>query len=391
MQRRKSARCKGSRVLAFAALLCGLVTVGCGASQPVRIFVGTYTTGESHGIYRVDFDPVTGRFATAPGLSAETPNPSFLVLSRDGRRLFAVNELQQFNGEASGAVSAFTVDPSGRLLLINQVSSSGTDPCFIDLDKAGRHVLVANYSSGTIAVLPIDSDGRLQPASSVRRGEGSGPIASRQEGPHAHHFLFDPSGRFVLWTNLGSDQVLVDRYDGETGKLTPNDPPGIHAPPGSGPRHLVWHPAGGVAYLLSELGATVTQLRFDSSTGALTGGQTVGARVPGSGSDNTAAEIVISSDGRFLYTSNRGDDDLAVFAINPKTADLTAVAHVSAGGRTPRHFSIDPSGHWLIVANQNSDSLVVFQIDSRTGIPTRTDATVRIPSPVNVVFAVKRP
>jgi 6-phosphogluconolactonase len=202
--------------------------------------------------------------------------------------------------------------------------------------------------------------------------------------------VFDSSGRFVLWTDLGSDRVVVDRYDSIAGTLTPSESSGVQVTPGSGPRHLAWHPSGRVAYLLSELTATVTQLKFDPATGALTIGQTIGARAAGATGDNTAAEIAVSPDGRFLYTSNRGDDNLAVFAIDGPSADLKLVTHVPTGGRTPRHFAIDSSGRWLIVANQNSDSLTVFRIDPNTGIPARTDATITIASPVNVVFTRRK-
>lgn len=376
-----------SCVATVTLTLLAVIATGCGVRQPLRIFVGTYTNGGSGGIYRVDFDADTGRFTSMAAISAETENPSFLAMSQDGHRLFAVNELQQFNGERSGAVSAFQVDPSGQLVLINQQPSAGTDPCFIALDPAGNHVLVANYSSGTIAVFPIAADGHLQAATSVRRGEGSGPVTSRQEGPHAHHLLFDASGRFVLWTDLGADRVMIDRYDRESGTLAPNDTPSVQLPPGSGPRHLVWHPSGRVAYLLNELDATVTLLVFDSATGTLTPRQTVNARGSAATAGNTAAEIAITADGRFLYTSNRGDDDIGVFTIDSATWAPTPIAHVPTGGRTPRHFSIDPSGDWLIVANQNSDLLTVFRIDPTTGIPARASATVKIPTPVDVVFA----
>ena len=374
---------------AGVALLLACVVAGCG--RPARIYVGTYTTGASRGIYRVDFDGEHGRFTSAPVLAAETSNPSFLVVGTDGRRVFAVNELQRFNGQPTGAVSAFNVNAStGDLSLINQQPSGGTDPCFIEIDPAARHVLVANYTSGTVAVLSITADGRLHAASTIRVGSGSGPIASRQQGPHSHQVVFASSGRFVIWTDLGSDRVVVDRYDSAAGTLTPSESSGVQVTPGSGPRHLAWHPSGRVVYLLSELSATVTQLKFDPATGALTVGQTIGARAAGATGENTAAEIAVSPDGRFLYTSNRGDDNLAVFTIDRPSADLKLVTHVPAGGRTPRHFAIEQSGRWLVVANQNSDSLTVFRIDPKTGIPGRTDATVTIASPVDVVFTPRK-
>lgn len=353
----------------------------------VRAYVGTYTTGVSRGIYEIDFDTEAGRFVSEPQLAAESVNPSFLAADRSGRALYAVNESQQFQGAPTGAVSAFAIDPaSGRLALLNQQASAGADPCFIMIDPAGRHVLVANYTSGTVAVLPIAAEGRLEPAVSVRQGAGSGPIAARQTGPHAHHIVLDPSSRFVLWTDLGADRVVVDRFDASTGRLEPHKPEGAAIAPGSGPRHLAWHPSGRVLYLLNELSATVTTMSFDIPTGALTAVRTIGAREAGAAGENTAAEIAVSPTGTFLYSSNRGDDNLTVFRIDARTLEPSPVARVSSGGRTPRHFAIDPSGQWLIVANQNSDSLVVLRIDAASGIPSQTTAMATIPSPVNVVF-----
>jgi 6-phosphogluconolactonase len=298
-----------------------------------------------------------------------------------------VNELQKVQGASTGAVSAFAIDPAiGQLALLNQKASAGTDPCFIATDPAGHHVLIANYTSGTVAVLPIAADGRLEPAVSVRRGAGSGPMAARQAGPHAHQILLDPSSRFALWTDLGADRVIVDRFDALTGRLEPQRPEGAAIEPGSGPRHLAWHPSGRVVYLLNELSATVTTMSFNSSTGALVTIRTIAAREAGASGENSAAEIAASPNGAFLYASNRGDDDLAVFAIDARTLEPSPAAHVQGGGRTPRHFAIDPSGRWLIVANQNSDSLVVLRIDPATGIPSPTTAIATIPSPVNVLF-----
>ncbi len=360
------------------------------AATSMRIYVGTYTRGASQGIYVVGFDPASGRFTGTPELAGRADQPSYLALHPNGRVLYAVNELQTFQGRATGAVSAFAIDASGgRLTLLNQQASEGTDPCHVTVDRAGRHVLVANYSSGTTAVLPVGPDGSLQPASSVRQRSGSGPVQARQAGPHAHMILLDPAERFAYSVDLGADRVFIDRYDGAAGRLTPNEPDAITVEAGSGPRHAAWHPSGRVLYLLNELQATVAAFRVDAARGTLTAFQTVPARAAGARGDNSGAAIVVSPDGRFVYASNRGDDTVAVFAVDASTHGLTAAGHVPTGGRVPRSIAIDPSGRWLIAANQRSGSLVVFRLDPATGLPEPTGVTAAVADPVCVLFAAR--
>lgn len=359
-----------------------------GAAEMMRIYVGTYTGAGSRGIYALDLDLSSGKWVSGPVLAAASENPSFLALHPSGRFLYAVNELQTFRGGATGAVSAFSIDAAtGRLTLLNQQPSEGTDPCHLLVDAAARHVFVANYTSGTVAVLPVGADGRLGRASAVRRVSGSGPVRDRQERPHAHHVVLDLAGRFALWADLGSDRVRIDRFDAAAGRLDPNDPDGVGIQPGSGPRHMAWHPSGQALYLLNELSSTVSALRFDAGRGALEVFQTVSARAAEASGKNVAAEIAVSPDGRFLYASNRGDDNITVFAIGGVALGLTPVGHVPTGGRAPRHFAIDPSGRWLIAANQDSDSLVAFRLDSATGLPVAAGSSVSVSKPVCVLFA----
>ena len=369
----------------------------------MRVYVGTYTGGgtsgaegrrvdRSRGIFVLELDRSSGRFVSGPVLAGETESPSFVALHPNGRFLYAVNELKTFEGKATGAVSAFAVDPAtGLLTFLNRQPSEGTDPCHLVVDASGRNVLVANYSSGTVAVLPLSADGRLEPASSVRLGSGSGPVKARQEGPHAHQILLDPAGRLALWADLGSDRVLVDRFDADSGKLEPNDPDGVALAPGSGPRHLAWPPSGRAVFLLGELSATVSVLGFDAGRGSLEVLQTVPTRAEGASAENTAAAIAVSPDGRFLTTSNRGDDDLTVFAIDRSSLQLTLAGRVPSGGRGPRSFAIDPSGRWLVAANQGSGSLVVFRRDPATGLPATAGAPVAVPEPVCVLLAPEAP
>ena len=236
-------------------------------------------------------------------------------------------------------------------------------PATSPMSPTARRASSRTTRAARLRFSPIARDGGLDPASAVRRRSGSGPVRGRQDEPHAHQIVLDASGRFAIWTNLGTDRVLVNRYTAGAGTLEPNEPGGVGIQPGSGPRHLAWHPAGRVLYLLSELSSTVSAFRFDASRGALEVFLTVPARRTGAAGQSTAAEIAVSPDGRFLYASNRGDDDIAVFAIAGDAGGLTPVTHVPTGGRTPRSFAIDPSGRWLVAANQDSSSIVVFRLD----------------------------
>ena len=353
----------------------------------IRVFVGTYTSGSSRGIYTFEFDLSTG-ITTAVQLAAVTVQPSFLALHPHRRVLYAVNELQTFDGHPGGAVSSFAVDPvTGHLTFVNQQPSGGRDPCFVLVDAEGAHVFVANYTSGTVTMLPLDGDGRLQRVSCTRQRVGSGPLKDRQDGPHAHTVRVDPSRRFLLWTDLGTDWIEVDRIDRVNSRLEPNTPDGVPLAPGSGPRHLAWHPSGRVLYALNELSSSVMAFRFDDRAGTLDPFQLASARAPDASGQNTAAEIQVRPDGRFLYTSNRGDDDIAVFAIDADTLGLTSVGRRLSGGRTPRNFAIDPLGHWLLAANQASEAISVFRLDATSGLPIDTGGRIEVPAPVHVLFA----
>lgn len=355
-------------------------------TNAIRVWVGTYTGSGSRGIYTLEFDAGSGQWLSEPVLAAATENPSFLALHPNGRLLYAVNELTVFQGRPTGAVSAFKADAaSGRLEFLNRQPSQGKDPCHLVVDEKGRNLLVANYTSGTVAVLPLSADGRLSPATAVQRGNGAGPVRDRQQGPHAHMVVLDRTERFALWADLGADRVHVDRFDPAHGRLEPATGDGVAIEPGSGPRHLAWHPSGRALYVLNELSASVSALRFGAD-GTLAAFQTVATRAPDATIENTAAEIVVAPDGRFLYTSNRGDDSVVAFAIDRDSLRLTRIGQVSSGGRTPRHFAVDPSGRWMIVANQASGSLVAFRLDQASGLPAAVGAAASVPEPVCILF-----
>jgi len=373
--------------------------IACAGCAPVRtpvstspaapllpVYVGTYTGGGSRGIYRFELDPASGAFSD-PVLAGETENPSFLALHPNGHVLYAVNELGTFGGAPTGAVSAFAIgDARGNLTLLGRQASGGADPCYLTVDSAGKNVLVANYTGGTVAVLPIDTDGRLQPASVVRRHEGTGPNKARQEAPHAHAIVLDGAERFALAADLGTDRIFVYRFGAPTGNLEPNDPKAIALEPGSGPRHLAWGQSGAYLYVVNELGSTVTAFRYAAGRGALESFQTITTLPAGFSGQNKAAEVAVPQDGRFFYASNRGDDSLAVFRIDAASGGLAAVGHIPTGGRTPRHFAIDSSGRWLLAANQDSDSIAVFRLDPVTGRPEQVGQPLGISKPVCVLF-----
>lgn len=366
---------------ALAAAPAGSPTAGAGDTA-IAVYVGTYTSGESRGIYRFSLDPETGK-TTVPRLAAESENPSFLAIHPDGRHVYAVTETDDLGADKTGGVTAFEIEaPTGALRELNQQPSKGAHPCHLVVDAEGKNVLVANYSGGNLAVVPIGADGRLKPPSSVQQHVGSGPNLGRQKGPHAHGLALAPDGRFAFAADLGADRVFVHRFDASAGALEPHDPPAAVLAPGSGPRHVVFHPSGSFLYAIGELLSTVTVFRYDSAAGILEAVQTLTTLPAGFEGENTTAEIAVSPDGRFLYGSNRGHDSLAVFSVDAATGRLAAVGHVATGGRTPRHFAIDPTGRWLLAANQGSDTVVVFRRDPESGLPSPVGEPVAVPKPV---------
>jgi 6-phosphogluconolactonase len=350
------------------------------------VYVGTYTGPTSKGIYAFRFDESSGK-ATPLGLVAESTNPSFLALDPAGRHVYAVNEVGDYQGQKSGGVSAFEIDKeNGKLKFLNEVASRGAGPCYLIVDKTGKHVLVANYDGGSVAVLPVLDGGKLGEASSVVQHSGHGPNAERQEAPHAHEIEVSRDNRFALVSDLGLDKLLVYQFDSTKGTLTANKPDSGEVPPGAGPRHFAIHPNGRFVYVINEMGGSVTEFSFDARSGALRTLQTVSSLPKDFKGKNDSAEIEVHPSGKFLYASNRGPDDIAVFTINGAKGSLTAVDHVSTRGKTPRSFAIDPTGRYLLAANQESDNIVVFRIHPRSGRLTPTGQVLEVPSPVCLKF-----
>lgn len=351
------------------------------------VYVGTYTSKtSSKGIYAYRFDAEKGQ-VTPIGVAAESADPSFLAVHPSGKYLYAVNEIGNFQGGNTGAVSAFAIDrKTGALKLLNQVSSRGAGPCHISLDKTGNYVLVANYDSGSVASFPVRDDGSLGPTSGFVQHSGSGPNKERQEGPHAHWIGTSPDNGFALAVDLGLDEVLVYRFDFERGRFAPIIPGFAKVNPGAGPRHFAFHPDGKFAYVLNEMESSVTAFSFQAKDGSLSALQTIPTLPKDYAGARQAAELVVHPSGKFLYASNRGQDSIAVFAINPTKGTLTSLGQVLTKGKTPRHFAIDPTGAYLFAENQESNNIVVFRIDPTTGGLTPTDLVIEVPSPVCITF-----
>lgn len=356
-------------------------------AQEYLVYFGTYTRpGASKGIYAYRFQPATGKL-TPIGLAAETPNPSFLVYHPNGRFLYAANEREQ--GDRPGknnSVSAFAIDKAtGKLTFLNKVSSRGEMPCHVTIDKTGKFLLVANYGTGSVAVFPIQQDGRLGEATGFVQHTGSSVDPNRQKGPHAHFISPSPDNRFALTADLGLDQVIEYRFDASKGTLTSG--PAAKLRPGSGPRHLAFHPSAKYVYVNSEMASTLSAFSYDASTGTLKELQTVSTLPGGFSGTSSTAEVQVDPAGRFVYVSNRGDDSIAIFAIDPSKGTLTPAGHASTNGKTPRYFTLDPSGNYLLAANQNSDTVTVFRVDANTGGLTPTGQTLSdVPQPVAIAF-----
>jgi 6-phosphogluconolactonase len=376
----------GFRALAFCLLaqfLLGYAFAQAAAGSRL-VYVGTYTDHGSKGIYAYRFDLATGKVA-ALGLAAESANPSFLALSANGRLLYAVNEVNRFNGQPVGSVSSFSVDAAtGKLSALNQVSAGGEGPAYITLDRTGKYALVANYPLGSVAVFPVLKNGQLGEATAFVQHKGSSVNPERQQGPHAHAIAMSPDNRFAIVADLGLDQLIVYPFDSAKGRLGPSHV--LKTAPGAGPRHLAFAPHGKLLYVINEMASSIGAYSYDATNGTLHEFQTISTLPQGFTGMNTAAEIEVAPSGKFLYASNRGNDSLAVFALDPVKGALALVEFDPAGGKTPRNFTIDPTGSWLLAANQDSGNIVVFRLDARTGHLTPTGEVLQLSNPVCVKF-----
>ena len=359
-------------------LLLTLFVTNVSRSESIRFYIGTYTHGQSDGIYTAMFDTKTGAISP-PVLAAKTVNPSFLAVSAKRKRVYAVNETTSFAGEKSGGVSAFAIEDDGTLRLLNQMATGGGAPCHLVLDHSAQHVLIANYMGGNASVFSLNADGALDQRTALVQHTGSSINSRRQEAPHAHSINLDAAGKFAFVADLGIDRILAYRFNSEQGTLAPAG--GVNLPAGSGPRHFAFHPNGKYAYGLNELLGTISVFEYAAATGELTTLQLINTTGTGT------AEILVHPGGKFVYASNRsGYNTIAGFAIQKQNGRLRNIGVWSTGGKEPRNFRMSPDGRFLLAENQNSGSIHVFSIDQQTGRLTPTKHTADVPTPVCIRF-----
>jgi 6-phosphogluconolactonase len=352
------------------------------------VYIGAYTkgNGKAEGIYVYEFDARDGSLHHRHTVRGPV-NPSFLTLDPSQQHLYCVSEIQDAEGRAGGGVLAFRVDQaSGGLTALNQQSSGGAGPCHVSVEASGKYALVANFGSGSVAMLPIQADGSLAPASDFVQHTGSSAHPQRQASAHAHSINPDPANRFALVADLGMDRVLVYRMDLTAGKLQPHDHPWSQARAGAGPRHLAYHPNGRFVYVINEIDSTMSVYTYDAAAGRLEEIQALSTLPESFSGNNSTADVHLTPSGAFLYGSNRGHDSIAVFAVDAVSGTLTARGHVSTQGRTPRNFAIDPSGTFLLAANQATDNIVSYRLNPANGMPEPTGAVAQVPSAVCLKF-----
>ena len=344
-------------------------------SKEKLLIIGTYTSDSSEGIYVYKFNTETGDNSRVS--SVKTSNPSYLVVSPDNKYVYAANE------DAPGNVTSFVFNKTNnRLLQKNIQPSHGKHPCYITIDKTGKWVIVGNYSSGTVAVYPVNKDGSLGAATDSVQHEGSSVNIARQESAHVHSTVLNKNNKTLYVPDLGMDKVMLYNLDTKKGKLSEFSTPFVITEPGTGPRHIDIHPNGKYAYLMEELSGSISVYKVESD-GYLSLLQNISGLPRDFNGDIGSADIHVSPDGKFLYCSNRGESNtIGILSINPSTGMLVWVDYQSTLGKTPRNFSIDPSGNFLLVANQNSDDIIIFKRDKQTGLLTDTGKSIHVSKPV---------
>jgi 6-phosphogluconolactonase len=404
---RSSSTLAGSAML-MPSLLSARATAGKG---PLLAYVGTFSSplrdvlptqvdlppGNGRGIHLFEADRTTGALVPC-GVYELGTSPSCLVLNAAGTRLYSANETDRVGEGKEGTVSAFAIDrANGQLKLLNTVRSGGAGPTYVSVHPSGKWLLVANYFGGSVAVLPIRSDGGLSDASDIKTDEGTvGPRKAANAPPgsfafsghdrtHAHMIQADPAGRFVLHVDLGLDRIFVWKFDDTTGVLTPNDPPAVSLPPGDGPRHFCFHSNGRWLYSLQEEGSNVVLFDYDAPQGRLTARQTVSTLPPRFAGTNFCSEILVSADGRFLYAGNRLHDSIAIFAVGA-TGALTYLGEEWTRGDYPRSFNFDAGGRFLYCCNQRGDNVAVFRVERETGGLAFTGSYTPIGNPSCIVL-----
>ena len=405
--------------LKTSAALAGIAPLAAGLHRaqsnrvdgPLIAYVGTFSSplrdvlptqvdlppGNGRGIHLFRVDRDSGALAPA-GIHPLQTSPTCVVCNAAGTRLYSTNETERLGAGKEGTVSAFSIDRAdGHLTLLNTVRSGGTGPTHASIHPCGRFLLVANYRGGSVAVLPILPDGRLDNATDVKTDAGTiGPTRATSAPPgsfafsghdrtHAHMIQADPSGRFVLHSDLGLDQILVWKFDEHRGALTPNDPPTVALPPGDGPRHFRFHPNGRWLYSIQEEGSTIVLFDYDPRAGRLAARQTISTLPPGFAGSNFCSEILVSADGRFVYGGNRLHDSIAVFSVGPN-GELAYLGEEWTRGDYPRSFNFDPAGRFLYSCNQRGDNVAAFRVNRQTGGLEFSGDYAAVGNPSSIVF-----
>ncbi len=351
------------------------------SSDQFFLYIGAYTDSDEEGIYVYRFDATNGEFkflSTAKGVK----NPSYLAINPKNNLLIAVNELGEFNGEKSGAVSSFAINSNGSLRPLNMVASGGQAPCYVSIDKAAKWALVANYNGGNVSIFPIEKDGMLKPYTDFKQHFGVEDLNGKKSIPHAHSIVYNPKEEFVLAVDLGIDKVMTYKVDKKKGALTNIKSMEFNAAKGAGPRHLTFHPNKKLVFFISELNSTITSCTYNTKTGKMKEVMTLSTLPDSFSGDSYCADIHVSPNGDYLYGSNRGHDSIVIFKIDQKTGELTFIDHHSVDGKWPRNFMIDPTGKFLLVANQHSNNVVVFKIDAESGKLKANGVELKISKPV---------
>ncbi len=399
---------KGAAVLAVAAP--GFAAAGCESSsvegkRPLRAYIATYSShgapnggmGHGRGIYLFEVSPETGAL-TERTVFPNDSNPSWLELDASRTHLYSSNEIAEFEGKKSGSATAYAIDRSnGHLTALNTVSTEGAIPAHISLHPSGKYLLIANYGAGSVAVRTIRPNGEIGETTDVQHYKGpAGSIhptsappgsfaISGHDAPHAHMIESDPSGRFVISTDLGGDKIMVWKFDLEKGKLTPNSPPSVPLPTGDGPRHFVFHPNGRWFYSLQEEASTVVLFHYDGKKGTLTKKQTLSSLPKGFAGTNFCSEIRISSDGKYVYAANRLHDSVSCYSVGSE-GRLAFIGNEWTRGDYPRSITLDPTGNFLYSLNQHGDAVTVHRVNRETGRLSFTGLYTPLGTPACMVF-----
>lgn len=355
-------------------------------SKKYIAYVGTYTSNGSQGIYSYNLDIKSGRLEQI-GVSSKVDNPSYLNISLDNKFLYAVLENEVFNGEVGGAVAAFRIDPiTGEIKLLNIEGTKGKAPCNLCIDRDNKYIFVANYNEGTVSMFPVNEDGSLGAIVTIVKHEGLGPNKIRQTKPHVHYVTLTPEEKYLCVVDLGIDSVKFYEVGRKQSSLIINDKLSLKMKPGSGPRHMEFHPSGQTAYIITELSCEVVVVVYNAENQTLDIIQHISTLPKGYVGENTCGAIHISPDGNYLYASNRGEDSLAIFKIERTSGKLELVGHSSTYGKCPRDFEIDPTGKFMFVLNQDSNTIVTFKIDSKSGKLEVLAGNIKVLSPVCIKF-----